>query len=283
MAIKLGSTDINKAYLGAAEIKKAYLGNTVVFDNSAPPINPRYQQFLDYCVLNTIPVPDAQGQTVENTFFDEITAEAGLINQIISGFFLKSRSDGVYARTDCINQTQTMTAHNSPIYSFDVGYVGNNGGGYLQHLDPLTLDPVLWALDSGHIVVSYTQQSGNNQRYIGNRRADNDGRANIRRGDSFPLGLHSSVGASNNSLQATDTVLITRDNSSTIKLFSNANPNGLSISLAQSAILNRVFYVMRDFGTSTNDHIHKYCGCGGALTDAQASAYITAINNLVNP
>jgi surface protein len=34
MAIKKGSTNINKAYLGGTEIKKMYLGNDIVFDNS---------------------------------------------------------------------------------------------------------------------------------------------------------------------------------------------------------------------------------------------------------
>jgi surface protein len=37
MAIKLGNTGINKAYLGGVEIKKLYLGANVIFDNSARP------------------------------------------------------------------------------------------------------------------------------------------------------------------------------------------------------------------------------------------------------
>jgi hypothetical protein len=37
MAIKLGNTGINKAYLGGVEIKKLYLGGVLVFDNSARP------------------------------------------------------------------------------------------------------------------------------------------------------------------------------------------------------------------------------------------------------
>jgi len=35
MAIKLGNTGINKAYLGGTEIKKLYLGENLIFDNSA--------------------------------------------------------------------------------------------------------------------------------------------------------------------------------------------------------------------------------------------------------
>jgi hypothetical protein len=34
MAIKLGNTSINKAYLGGVEINKLYLGSNVIFDNS---------------------------------------------------------------------------------------------------------------------------------------------------------------------------------------------------------------------------------------------------------
>jgi surface protein len=37
MAIKLGNTGINKAYLGGVEIKKLYLGTNVVFDNTFIP------------------------------------------------------------------------------------------------------------------------------------------------------------------------------------------------------------------------------------------------------
>ena len=37
MAIKLGNTGINKAYLGGVEIKKLYLGANVIFDNTARP------------------------------------------------------------------------------------------------------------------------------------------------------------------------------------------------------------------------------------------------------
>jgi len=37
MAIKLGNTDINKAYLGGVEIKKLYLGANVIFDNTFTP------------------------------------------------------------------------------------------------------------------------------------------------------------------------------------------------------------------------------------------------------
>lgn len=36
MAIKLGSTSINKVYLGATEIKKAYLGSVLIIDNATP-------------------------------------------------------------------------------------------------------------------------------------------------------------------------------------------------------------------------------------------------------
>ena len=46
MAIKLGSTDINKRYLGNTEIKKVYLGVDLVFDNSTP-IQQFYFQNLD--------------------------------------------------------------------------------------------------------------------------------------------------------------------------------------------------------------------------------------------
>ena len=35
MAIKLGNTGINKAYLGGVEIKKLYLGNTIVFNSES--------------------------------------------------------------------------------------------------------------------------------------------------------------------------------------------------------------------------------------------------------
>ena len=34
MAIKIGNTGINKAYLGGTEIKKLYLGTNVIFDNT---------------------------------------------------------------------------------------------------------------------------------------------------------------------------------------------------------------------------------------------------------
>lgn len=34
MAVKLGSTDINKIYLGSTEIKKAYLGSTLIYDKT---------------------------------------------------------------------------------------------------------------------------------------------------------------------------------------------------------------------------------------------------------
>jgi len=37
MAIKLGNTSINKAYLGGVEIKKLYLGSNVIFDNTFTP------------------------------------------------------------------------------------------------------------------------------------------------------------------------------------------------------------------------------------------------------
>ena len=37
MAIKLGNTSINKAYLGGVEIKKLYLGANVIFDNTFTP------------------------------------------------------------------------------------------------------------------------------------------------------------------------------------------------------------------------------------------------------
>ena len=126
--LKLGNTDINKAYLGSTEIKKAYLGNTLIFDNAG--FEAEYQAVLDKATLEGFALPSASVQTAQNQFVKDLK-DANLWSKLETfGLFTDSNSD--FARIDWANPNNVYSAFNSPSYGTSTG-IGFNGVN--QYLD----------------------------------------------------------------------------------------------------------------------------------------------------
>ena len=105
MAIKLGNTSINKAYLGGVEIKKLYLGTNVVFDNTFIPF--------------IIEVDTSKAGSASDAF--EFTGAEGGYDVIAK------QNDIVVATFNDLSGQQTITLPSSGVYDLEVSAKEVNG------------------------------------------------------------------------------------------------------------------------------------------------------------
>jgi len=113
MAIKIGNTGINKAYLGGVEIKKLYLGANVIFDNS---VNP-----------NTFIIEvDTSKTGVSNNNQFQFTGAEGDYDVVA-----KQNGTQVATFNDLSNQ-ETITLPSSGVYNLEVSAKEVNGFNRIQ-------------------------------------------------------------------------------------------------------------------------------------------------------
>jgi surface protein len=133
MAIKIGNTGINKAYLGGTEIKKLYLGANVIFDNTATPF---------------IIEVDTSKAGASNSDQFEFTGAEGDYDVVA-----KQNGTQVAIFNDLSNQ-QTITLPSSGVYVLEIKAKGingfnrisfNNGGDNLKMLDVKQWGNIVWS------------------------------------------------------------------------------------------------------------------------------------------
>jgi len=106
MAIKLGNTSINKAYLGGVEIKKLYLGTNVVFDNT----------FIPFIIE-----VDTSKTGVSNADQFQFTGAEGDYDVIAK------QNDIVVANFNDLSNQQTITLPSSGVYNLEIKSKNVNG------------------------------------------------------------------------------------------------------------------------------------------------------------
>ena len=135
MAIKLGNTAINKAYLGGVEIKKLYLGSNVIFDNSVNP-NPF---IIEVNTANT---------GVSNADQFQFTGAEGDYDVVAK------QNDIVVSTFNDLSGQQTITLPSSGVYVLEVipkevnGFnriAFNNGGDKLKITDIKQWGEAAWS------------------------------------------------------------------------------------------------------------------------------------------
>ena len=107
MAIKLGNTGINKAYLGGVEIKKLYLGANVIFDNSV-----NTDAFI-------IEVDTTKAGSASNQF--QFTGAEGDYDVIAK------QNNIVVATFDNLSNQETITLPSSGVYNLEIKSKKVNG------------------------------------------------------------------------------------------------------------------------------------------------------------
>ena len=133
MAIKLGNTSINKAYLGGVEIKKLYLGTNVVFDNT----------FIPFIIE-----VDTSKTGVSNADQFQFTGAEG-------DYDVVAKQNGTQVATfDDLSNQETITLPSSGIYVLEVNAKEVNGfsrirfagsGDILKMLDIKQWGDVAWS------------------------------------------------------------------------------------------------------------------------------------------
>jgi len=108
MAIKLGNTGINKAYLGGVEINKLYLGANVIFDNS---VN------TDAFIIEV----DTSKTGVSNNNQFQFTRAEGDYDVVAK------QNDIVVATFDNLSGEQTITLPSAGIYVLEIKAKATNG------------------------------------------------------------------------------------------------------------------------------------------------------------
>ena len=159
--LKLGNTQLNKAYIGDTEILKMYLGSTMVFDNTSPAPTPDgvdgVAQLLNTDDSNIDSRPYSQ-MWVDSVlgagkhFMDRMTIQGAIQeNGNNSGTFVYNSSHGAYA---CFSHT-----YDTPIngYSYcyfmkffeDAGPSGTRWRYFRSNVDPLTVTDATTLITSG--------------------------------------------------------------------------------------------------------------------------------------
>ena len=132
MAIKLGNTGINKAYLGGVEIKKLYLGANVIFDNTARPF--------------IIEVDTSKSGSASDQF--EFTGAEGDYDVVAK------QNDIVVATFNDLSGAETITLPSSGIYVLEViqkevnGFnriAFDNGGDNSKITDIIQWGTIVWS------------------------------------------------------------------------------------------------------------------------------------------
>jgi len=133
MAIKLGNTGINKAYLGGVEIKKLYLGANVIFDNA----------FIPFIIE-----VDTSKTGVSSTNQFQFTGAEGDYDVVAK------QNDIVVATFDNLSDEATITLPSSGVYDLEIkakeinGFnriAFNNSGDKLKITDIKQWGDVVWS------------------------------------------------------------------------------------------------------------------------------------------
>jgi hypothetical protein len=106
MGLKIGNTDINKAYLGGTEIKKLYLGANIIFDNTFIPF------IIEVNTANT-------GVSSSNQF--QFTGAEGDYDVVAK------QNDIVVATFNDLSGQETITLPSSGVYVLEVNAKAING------------------------------------------------------------------------------------------------------------------------------------------------------------
>lgn len=131
--MKLGTNDISSVYLGTNAVQKVYLGTNEVWSG----MDADYKAILDYATTQGYTLPSASQRLLQEQLIIDLK-DAGIWSKLDTFAVFATDGDSDFALIDWKRLTQ-YTAVNSPTFTTNQGFAGNNTSAYIDtNYNPLT-------------------------------------------------------------------------------------------------------------------------------------------------
>ena len=261
--MKLGTNDIDSAYLGTNAISSIYLGTNLVWSG----MDPDYKAILDYATTQGYTLPSASQQLLQEQLIIDLKS-AGVWSKLDTFAVFATDGNSDFALIDWKRLSQ-YTAVNSPTFTSNGGFTGNGTSAYIDtNFNPATSGVNYTLNDAGRF---YWIDNRSGTRLEGNSTGVNESRNQ----NSSTMNINSSNALSAAVNFAVDNYhAFNRTNSTDVELFTNTTQS--SRTQTSTIISNNNQLILRS-GATYNASRFRFYAMGASLV-AENTDFYNALN-----
>jgi hypothetical protein len=126
--MKLGSSDISAVKIGSTDVSSVYIGTNLVWSG----MDSNYKAVLDYATTQGYTLPSASQQLLQEQLIIDLK-DAGVWSKLDLFYVFATDGDSDFASINWKDPNNNeIVEYNSPTFTTDVGFTGDNSSAYLD-------------------------------------------------------------------------------------------------------------------------------------------------------